>query len=182
MALLQGSSTSGRHAVPSSSEGNVTAETGRSGDGVGGSLCDPAAQTSAEVASGHHTAHPNGSGNSAENAWHVGRKRPLEEDFPGHTVASNGLKAGSFGNGESCRQEAERTDLSRERGIAVAAAAFAEGTAKAGAMAVVDLKSPDWVLNVDVLPVGGRSLCALCLVGIDCVTIRPKLTMKQIGS
>ncbi|CAL8468978.1 g8519 [Coccomyxa elongata] len=148
-----------------------------------GSLPDPAVQTSAEVATAPHPAHPNGSSNSVEDALDIGKKRSREHDTPGHTAAaSKGPEAGDFGNGESGRQEAERTDLSRERGIAVAAAAFAEGIAKAGVTAVVDLKSPDWVLNVDVLPIGGRSICALCLVSADCVTIRPKLTMKQIGS
>lgn len=149
-----------------------------------GGLPDPALQSSSEVTIAPHTAHPSGSSNSVEDALNVGQKRPREHDAPGHTVAASKgpEEVGGFGNGESSRQGAERTDLSRERGIAVAAAAFAEGAAKAGATALVDLKSPDWVLNVDVLPVGGRSLCTLCLVSADCVTIRPKLTMKQIGS
>lgn len=197
-ALLQGSPISGGHAVPNGtvaatrfSEDNDTARTGASAGGVADcstraveSPCKPAVQKSAEMASAPHAAHPNGSSISAEEASVVGkRKRPLEQDTPGPIAAPlKDLEAGDIGNGESTRQEAGRTDLSRERGIAVAAAAFAEGTAQAGAVAVVDLKSPAWVLNVDVLPVGGRSICALCLVSADCVTIRPKLTMKQIGS
>ncbi|BDA43021.1 hypothetical protein COCOBI_04-0290 [Coccomyxa sp. Obi] len=193
----KGLSASGGPAVPGStsaaikvSGGADTAGTGTPADGVADcsttaleSPRDPAVQISAEVASAPHPTQLNGNSTSAEDTLHVGRKRPLEEDSPGPTAAaSNGPEAGSIGNGESFRQQEERTELGRERGIAVAAAAFAEGTAQAGAVAVVDLKSPDWVLNVDVLPVGGRSICALCLVSADCVTIRPKLTMKQIGS
>jgi hypothetical protein len=47
---------------------------------------------------------------------------------------------------------------------------------------VVDLSSPEVVLVVDVLPVGQRPVCALSLVSADCVSLKPKLVLKLLGS
>lgn len=115
----------------------------------------------------------------------VGSKEGREEDASrsqGEPLNGTYPSESAKNGGRSCSNDGEAVSLSRERGIAVAAKAFAEGTAQGGAVAVVDLRKPALVLNVDLLPVGGRSICALSIVTADCVSLRPKLAMKQIGS
>lgn len=138
-----------------------------------------AAETSTAVPSGdasseRQNGHGSGAPQSNDAALTSGKRDRKDDD--------ERLSAGSEEQNEIGADKGNEGILSRERGIAVAAAGFAEGTAQGGAVAAVDLKKPEWVVNVDVMPVGGRAICALGLVNADCVTLRPKLVMKQIGS
>lgn len=67
--------------------------------------------------------------------------------------------------------------VKRERSVEVSIAAGA----KSGVAAVVDLKQPEVVVMVEVLPIGRRSLCGLSIVSADCVSLKPKLVMKLVG-
>lgn len=145
----------------------------------------PAAEPPAEqpaVASGTERQNCHSGSADASVAASHGSKRPREGKEADQMALSNGRSSGSRGQSENGAGEGDAGHLSRERGIAAAAAAFAEGTAQGSAVAVVDLKKPEWVLNLDVMPVGGRAICALGLVSADCITLRPKLAMMQIGS
>ena len=48
-------------------------------------------------------------------------------------------------------------------------------------MAQVDLKSPSWVVLVEVLPVAGASYAALSVLPAAQCTLKPKLAVKPVG-
>ena len=171
--------------TPSHSAVGTLRDGAKTGSAAASQGLPPAAEPPAEqpaIASGTERQNCHSGSAEASVAASRGSKRPREGKEADHMALSNGGSSGSRGQSENGAGEGDAGHLSRERGIAAAAAAFAEGTAQGSAVAVVDLKKPEWVVNVDVMPVGGRAICALGLVSADCITLRPKLAMMQIGS
>ena len=164
--------------TPSNSTAAGTPSDGTAADHTWQKPTSAAAETSTAVPSGNASSErQNGHGSCApesNGAALTSGKRDREDEDERLSAGSEEQEIGA--------EKGNEWILSRERGIAVAAAGFAEGTAQGGAVATVNLKKPEWVVNVDVMPVGGRAICALGLVNADCVTLRPKLVMKQIGS